>query len=466
MATRFVCSSRYKKNVLLIAMAATVLLTMVQLTYLSSSFSDSEVTNINSIISEQFEPSSSSRQDLKSDFRRNHSTAQYRYPWGHIYASRVWCSVLTMWPERRENIEAVMATWAPLCNRIIFVVDNTTARPAPAPAKSESAADRKKRIRAEMKYKKKAFSWEPAPSTHRGFDFVRLPMELPQSEGHRNIWQKSWRMWRYVARHHMDDAEWFLKIDDDTFFSPVNFKGFARYFDPERAWYLGHTMLHLWRRRNVVFNAGSCYALSRGALLRLQRGFESASFESPSAKRRSLDVQWRGCLCVDRPGAYEDATMGICLRSIGISPTSTLDGQLRARFSPYRERYHRRLERQGREEHWFFKLQPERMGVLDECCAEHMVSFHYYKHEQVKLMAQLHARYNQAEGVEGKRFDVPQEARPFLHRAALNFSVDAWGNSLDSTDAARKGQLVYMGPGKERVCWTQNASLHEKYCDD
>lgn len=26
------------------------------------------------------------------------------YPWGHIYKARVWCSVLTMWPERKQNI--------------------------------------------------------------------------------------------------------------------------------------------------------------------------------------------------------------------------------------------------------------------------------------------------------------------------------------------------------------------------
>lgn len=33
--------------------------------------------------------------------------AEDDYPWGHIYKSRVWCSVLTMWPERRQNIEVL-----------------------------------------------------------------------------------------------------------------------------------------------------------------------------------------------------------------------------------------------------------------------------------------------------------------------------------------------------------------------
>lgn len=27
------------------------------------------------------------------------------YPWGHVYRARIWCSVLTVWPERRQNIE-------------------------------------------------------------------------------------------------------------------------------------------------------------------------------------------------------------------------------------------------------------------------------------------------------------------------------------------------------------------------
>ena len=31
--------------------------------------------------------------------------SEHDYPWGHIYKSRVWCNVLTMWPERRQNIE-------------------------------------------------------------------------------------------------------------------------------------------------------------------------------------------------------------------------------------------------------------------------------------------------------------------------------------------------------------------------
>ena len=63
----------------------------------------------------------------------------------------------------------------------------------------------------------------------------------------------------HVGTQHLYDSEWFLKIDDDTFFSAINFKGFARYLNANKSWYLGHTLLHNWQRGNVVFNGGSCY---------------------------------------------------------------------------------------------------------------------------------------------------------------------------------------------------------------
>jgi len=64
----------------------------------------------------------------------------------------------------------------------------------------------------------------------------------------------------------LEKYDWFLKIDDDTFFSPNNFRNYAQYYDPLRPWYFGHTLLHLWDDFNIIFNAGACYVLSQGAL--------------------------------------------------------------------------------------------------------------------------------------------------------------------------------------------------------
>ena len=89
--------------------------------------------------------------------------------------------------------------------------------------------------------------WEIPPDEYMGFEFIKLDISLPQTSKARNIWEKSWKTWYHTGKHHIDEAEWFLKIDDDTFFSPVNFKGFARYFNPNKPYYMGHTLMHLWK---------------------------------------------------------------------------------------------------------------------------------------------------------------------------------------------------------------------------
>ena len=37
-------------------------------------------------------------------------------------------------------------------------------------------------------------------------------------------------MWYHVGKHHLNDGDFFFKIDDDAFFSAVNFRGLHIYF--------------------------------------------------------------------------------------------------------------------------------------------------------------------------------------------------------------------------------------------
>ena len=138
-------------------------------------------------------------------------------------------------------------------------------------------------------------------------------------------------MWYHIGKHHLYSGEWFLKIDDDTFFSAVNFRGFARYYNPDKTWYFGHTLLHIWRSKNIVFNSGTCYALSRGSLEKLVTIFNTEAFlNDPQRKHRGKQF------CVHRAGAEEDPTVGLCLRSLGVQPTNSLDNEFRERFLPFR----------------------------------------------------------------------------------------------------------------------------------
>lgn len=57
-----------------------------------------------------------------------------------------------------------------------------------------------------------------------------------------------------LADRFLDDYEWFAKIDDDSYFSPDNFRHLTSTLDPEEYHYLGHTQYH-WGPNNL-FNLG------------------------------------------------------------------------------------------------------------------------------------------------------------------------------------------------------------------
>ena len=358
------------------------------------------------------------------------------------------------------------------------MVDNATSAPTTTTTsphaksyftdeiRAKLKANDKRKARLQKQQNKTIHEWEEAPDSYLGHEFLKLSLSGSQSENYRNIWEKSWRTWQYVGTHHLEDAEWFLKIDDDTFFSPINFKGFARYFNPNKKWYFGNTMMHQWQGSNIVFNAGACYALSRGALKKLVTVFERDSFYE---RKREVSRLW---YCMDRGGQFEvfllfefyhfysfryptnhgqDPSMGICLRSIGINPTNTLDRNNRQRFSPFTHRFHEKFNRTERPTEWYWKWKLQSKDGTD-CCAKHMISFHGYKHAQVEELKALHTKYNVEEGVDGKQFEIPQPPQLYLHEE-LDFEIDEWRNSMESFAI---GQFVYQGPGRDHICWICN----------
>lgn len=102
-----------------------------------------------------------------------------------------------------------------------------------------------------------------------------------------------------------------MKLDDDSFFVPANFKSLVKSYNPEEFYYLGHQMHEQSKRKTdpkALFNLGAGHALSRASLRRLAQYLPGSDVENsaPVEKQCPRKVTWA-----------EDVTLGECLYKAG-----------------------------------------------------------------------------------------------------------------------------------------------------
>ncbi|XP_041664020.1 glycoprotein-N-acetylgalactosamine 3-beta-galactosyltransferase 1-like [Cheilinus undulatus] len=100
-------------------------------------------------------------------------------------------------------------------------------------------------------------------------DFPTVGLNV--SEGRDELHWKTIRAFQYIHQHHLDEANWFLKADDDMFVVVENLRYVLSRFDPEKPLYLGG------RFKPVIkqgMSRGPGYVLSKEALRRFIRGFD------------------------------------------------------------------------------------------------------------------------------------------------------------------------------------------------
>lgn len=187
-------------------------------------------------------------------------------------------------------------------------------------------------------------------SSESDFPTVRLNV----SEGRENLFWKTIHAFQYVHKNYRDQADWFLKADDDTFVVVENLRWALSAFSPDQPWYLGRRFAPF--VKNGYMSGGAGYVLSKEALRRFIRGFKDGT-------------------CTHNTH-LEDVAMGKCMEKMEVQPADTRDVLGRQTFHAFPPERHV-IRQPPRPRPWYTYYDTYPVFEGPRCCSDHAVSFHY-----------------------------------------------------------------------------------------
>lgn len=224
---------------------------------------------------------------------------------------RVLCWVMTGPQNHYKKAVHIKATWGQHCNKLIFM------------------------------------------SSEEDSDLGAVALNV--SEGRQNLWGKTKQAFKYVYDNHRQDADWFLKADDDTFVIVENLRNLLKDYDTTEEIHFGHRFKYL----GGYFAGGSGYVLSQGALKRfVEKGIDNST------------------MCKEGNAGDEDVNMGRCMKHLNITVGDSRDSEEKKRFFPFEPKDHL-IPRPGKKDwaYFIYTKYPEANGTA--CCSDTAISFHY-----------------------------------------------------------------------------------------
>ena len=238
--------------------------------------------------------------------------------------NRLYCMIPFIWSSKYINsYNAIHKTWGNRCDTLKFFIDPIIGDKETGfidLLSNSSTLPKDVVIVRDMKR-----SWNKCISDND----KRCKQSLEGEGNTRNIWEKIWRSW--VLVDDMGDsaiAEWFVKIDADSYIFPNNLKRYVteKKWSPEEQHYFGHILRH---RIHDAFPmiAGSAVFFSRATLksaVSIYRKFDS---DSNSDDGEGVMQGWAAA-CQDAHTDQEETITAYCLKQhAGVDAEAALDDE-------------------------------------------------------------------------------------------------------------------------------------------
>jgi len=260
---------------------------------------------------------------------------------------KVFCWIMAA-KKNADKAKTVNATWAPRCNKYVFITANESA----------------------------------------GVPTVELDVQ----EGREYLWAKTKAAFTWLYENEIDNYDWFLKADDDTYVIMENLRFMLLAYSPDDPLYFGCKFKPF--TKQGYMSGGSGYVLSREAVKR----FVTEAIPNPQK-------------CKQRGTGAEDAEIGKCLEKVGVIAGDSRDSEGRHRMLPFSPLTHLQAGGNKTVPDWFHKYMYYPYVQGRECCSDYMISFHYVNKGTMYALDNL-----------------------LYHIRPIGFFDELWNNALQEND--------------------------------